>query len=184
LPVVVIEARKSWLGVSLTELWAYHELLYFLAWRDIKVRYKQTALGVSWAILQPLVMMALFTVFFGKLVGVPQTGFPTHCLPSPASCPGRFFSSAATASGNSIVNSSHLITKVYFPRLIVPTAAVAAALVDFAITFVVLGALLAYYRVTPTWNMLMLPVLVAMLTVLSVAFGVLMSALNVKIPRR
>lgn len=180
LPLTVIEAKKSYLGVNLRELWTYHELLYFLAWRDIKVRYKQTLLGVLWAILQPLLMMLIFSLFFGKLVGVPSDGVPYPLFAFAGLLPWTFFASAATTSGNSVVNSAHLITKVYFPRLIVPTAAVAAALLDFAITFVVLGALLVYYRVSLTWGILILPVLIALLTILALAFGVLMSALNVK----
>lgn len=180
LPMVVIEPKKSWLGINPRELWHYHELLYFLAWRDIKVRYKQTALGVLWAILQPLLMMLIFSIFFGRLVGVPSDGVPYPIFAFAGLLPWTFFANAATTSGNSIVNSSHLITKVYFPRLIVPTAAVSAALLDFAITFVVLGVLLIYYRVSPSSSMLMLPVLVLLLTILAVAFGILMSALNVK----
>lgn len=180
LPLIVIEPRKSYFAINLREFWNYHELLYFLAWRDIKVRYKQTLLGVLWAILQPLLMMLLFSLFFGKLAGLPSDGVPYPLFAFAGLLPWTFFSSAAINSGNSIVNSSNLITKVYFPRLIVPTAAVAAALLDFVITFVVLGVLLVYYRVSPTWSMLMLPVLIAMLTVLALAFGVLMSALNVK----
>lgn len=180
LPITVIEPNRSYLGVNFRELWHYHELLYFLAWRDIKVRYKQTILGVSWAVLQPLLMMFLFSFFFGKLAGVPSDGVPYPLFAFAGLLPWTFFASAATTSGNSIVNSSNLITKVYFPRLLVPTAAVVAALVDFAITFIVLGALLVYYRVTLTWSILLLPVLIAMLTILTLAFGVLMSALNVK----
>jgi homopolymeric O-antigen transport system permease protein len=180
LPLIIIEPKKSYFGINLRELWSYHELLYFLAWRDIKVRYKQTILGVLWAILQPLLMMLLFSLFFGKLAGLPSDGVPYPLFAFAGLLPWTFFSSAATTSGNSIVNSSNLITKVYFPRLLVPTAAVVAALLDFAITFIVLGALLVYYRVTLTWSILMLPVLIALLTVLTLAFGVLMSALNVK----
>lgn len=180
LPLIVIEPKKSYFGINLRELWNYHELLYFLAWRDIKVRYKQTILGVSWAILQPLLMMLLFSLFFGKLAGLPSDGVPYPLFAFAGLLPWTFFASAATTSGNSIVNSSNLITKVYFPRLLVPTAAIVAALLDFAITFIVLGALLVYYRVTLTWSILMLPVLIALLTILTLAFGVLMSALNVK----
>lgn len=180
LPLIVIEPKKSYFGINLRELWNYHELLYFLAWRDIKVRYKQTILGVSWAILQPLLMMLLFSLFFGKLAGLPSDGVPYPLFAFAGLLPWTFFASAATTSGNSIVNSSNLITKVYFPRLLVPTAAIVAALLDFAITFIVLGALLVYYRVTLTLSILMLPVLIALLTILTLAFGVLMSALNVK----
>jgi lipopolysaccharide transport system permease protein len=179
-PLVVIEPRRSWLGTNLRDLWTYHELLYFLTWRDVKVRYKQTMLGVLWAVLQPLCMMLLFSLFFGKLVGVQSDDIPYPLFAYAGLLPWTFFSTAATTSGNSIVNSANLITKVYFPRLIVPTAAVGAALVDFAITFVVLGALMVYYGFGPSLNILMLPVLVVMLTGLALGFGILTSALNVK----
>ena len=179
-PLVVIEPRGSWLGANLRELWAYHELLYFLTWRDVKVRYKQTVLGALWAVLQPLCMMLMFAIFFGKLVGIPSDGIPYPLFAYSGLLPWTFFATAANNSGNSVVSSANLITKVYFPRLIVPTAAVAAALVDFAITFVVLGGLMVYYRVGLTWGLLALPALVVLLTALALAFGVLMSALNVK----
>jgi lipopolysaccharide transport system permease protein len=179
-PLVVIEPQKSRFGINLRDLWTYHELLYFLTWRDVKVRYKQTLLGVMWAILQPLFMMLIFALFFGKLVGVPSDGIPYPLFAYAGLLPWTFFATAASASGNSVVNSANLITKVYFPRLIVPTAAVAAALVDFAITFVVLAVLMIYYGVSLTWGLLMLPVLIVLLTVLALAFGILMSGLNVK----
>jgi lipopolysaccharide transport system permease protein len=179
-PLVVIEPRKSGVRLNLREIWSYHELLYFLTWRDIKVRYKQTMLGVLWAILQPLFMMLVFGLFFGKLVGVPSDGIPYPLFAFAGLLPWTFFATAAATSGNSVVNSANLITKVYFPRLIVPTAAVAAALLDFAITFVVLGALMLYYRTTPGLGVLMLGPLILLLTALALAFGVLTSALNVK----
>lgn len=179
-PLVVIEPQKSRFGINLRDLWTYHELLYFLTWRDIKVRYKQTLLGVMWAILQPLFMMLVFALFFGKLVGVPSDGIPYPIFAYAGLLPWTFFSTAATTSGNSVVNSANLITKVYFPRLIVPTASVAAALVDFGITFIVLAILMIYYKVSLTWGLLMLPVLIVLLTVLALAFGILMSGLNVK----
>jgi lipopolysaccharide transport system permease protein len=180
-PLVVIEPRRrATLALTLRDLWTYHELLYFLMWRDVKVRYKQTLLGVMWAILQPLIMMLIFTLFFGKLVGVPSDGVPYPVFAFAGLLPWTFFATAANSSGNSVVNSANLITKVYFPRLIVPMAAVGAALLDFAITFVVLGALMIYYGVGLTWGALMLPVLVLLLIMLALAFGILMSALNVK----
>jgi lipopolysaccharide transport system permease protein len=179
-PLVVIESHGRGPLVNLRELWAYHELLYFLTWRDVKVRYKQTLLGVVWAVLQPLLMMLIFALFFGRLVGVPSDGLPYPLFAFAGLLPWTFFAAATTASGNSLVSSANLITKVYFPRLIVPTAAVAAALVDFAITFAVLGALMVYYRVGLTWGALMLPALTLLLMALALAFGVLVSALNVK----
>ena len=179
-PLVVIEAKKSGLNLNLREVWAYRELLYFLTWRDIKVRYKQTALGVIWAILQPLFMMFMFALFFGKLMSVPSDGVPYPLFAFAGLLPWTFFATAATTSSNSLVVNSNLITKVYFPRLIVPMAAVGAALVDFGITFVVLALLMFVYGIELTWALLLLPVLVVFLTTLVVAFGVLTSALNVK----
>lgn len=180
IPVVVIEPRSSWMSISLRELFRSHELLYFLIWRDIKVRYKQTLLGVVWAILQPVCMMVIFALFFGKMIHVPSDGVPYPLFAFAGLLPWLFFSTAVTTSGNSMVNSANLITKVYFPRLLVPVASVGAALLDFAITFVVLGLLLAYYRVEPTSDLLMLPLFIALLIVLATACGVLISAVNVK----
>ncbi len=179
-PLVVIEPRKSWLGTSLGDLWAYHELLYFLTWRDVKVRYKQATLGVMWAVLQPLLMMLIFSLFFGQLLNVPSDGIPYPLFAFAGLLPWTFFATAANTSGNSVVNSANLITKVYFPRLIVPTASVGAALVDFAVTFVVLALLMAFYGEAPGWGALMLPVLVVLLVGLVLGFGILMSALNVR----
>lgn len=181
-PIVVIEPRSSWKALDVRELWAYRELLYFLTWRDVKVRYKQTFLGVAWAVIQPLFTMIIFTLFFGRLAGLDtRTGGIAYPLFAYAGLlPWTFFSNALTSSGNSLVGSANLITKVYFPRIIVPTAAVAAGLIDFAIGFVILVPLLVYYRVSPTWNLLMIPVLVVMITVLATAVGMWLSALNVK----
>ena len=179
-PLVVIERRKSWLWATLRDLWAYHELLYFLTWRDVKVRYKQATLGVMWAVLQPLLMMLIFSLFFGQLLNVPSDGIPYPLFAFAGLLPWTFFATAATTSGNSVVNNANRITKVYFPRVIVPTASVAAVLVDFAITCAVLGLLMAFYGEAPGWGVLMLPVLVALLTALALGFGVLMSALNVR----
>src|SRR5215470_5773381 len=130
-PLVVIQPSKRWSLLSLKDIWAYRELLFFLTWRDVKVRYKQTALGAAWAILQPLFMMIIFTIFFGRLAGVPTNGIAYPVFALAALVPWTFFSNSVTASANSLVGSANLITKVYFPRLIVPTAAMLAALVDF-----------------------------------------------------
>jgi lipopolysaccharide transport system permease protein len=181
-PLVVIEPRGSWNALDLHELWAYRELLYFLTWRDVKVRYKQTLLGVAWAIIQPLFTMIIFTLFFGRLAGLENrtNGIPYPLFAYAGLLPWTFFSNALTNSGNSLVGSANLITKVYFPRMIVPGAAVAAGLIDFAIGFIILVPLLIYYKIAPTWNLLMLPVLVALITVLATAVGMWLSALNVK----
>jgi lipopolysaccharide transport system permease protein len=161
-------------------MWVYRELLYFLMWRDVKVRYKQTLLGVLWVVLQPLLMMLLFTLFFGRLAGIKSDGVPYSLFAYAGLLPWTFFATAATASGNSMVNSASLITKVYFPRVLVPAAAVGAVLVDLAISFGVLVLLMAYWRITPTWNLLMLLPVVVLLTTLAMGFGLLTSGLNVK----
>ena len=179
-PLVVIQPTRSWRLVSLKDLWAYRELLFFLTWRDVKVRYKQTALGAAWAILQPLFMMVIFTIFFGRLAGVGSSGIPYPLFALAGLTPWTFFSNAITASGNSLVGSSNLITKVYFPRLIVPTAAMLAGLVDFALAFLLFCAMMAYYRVAPTIQVLFLPVLVLLTALFALGVGTWMSALNVK----
>ncbi len=177
---VQIRPSKGWVALNLKDLWVYRELLYFLTWRDIKVRYKQTLLGASWAIIQPLFTMLLFTLFFGKLAHMPSDGIPYAIFAYAGLLPWTFFSNAVTNSGNSLVGNSNLITKVYFPRMIIPGAAVGAGLVDFAIAFVVLVLLMIYYDVTVTWNIVMLPVLVILITLLALGVGMWMSALNVK----
>ena len=181
-PLVVIEPRSSWKLLDMTELWAYRELLYFLTWRDVKVRYKQTFLGVAWAVIQPLFTMAIFTLFFGRLAGLDSRtgGIPYPLFAYAGLLPWTFFSNALTSSGNSLVGNANLITKVYFPRIIVPTAAVAAGLIDFAIGFLLLVPLMIYYGVSVTGNLLMIPVLVLLITILATAVGMWLSALNVK----
>jgi lipopolysaccharide transport system permease protein len=179
-PLVTIEPSKSWLALNWRELWTYRELLYFLTWRDVKVRYKQTLLGATWAILQPVFMMIVFTLFFGKLAGVDSKGIPYALFALAGLVPWTFFANSITTSGNSLVGSTNLITKVYFPRLLVPTAAVAAGLVDFLIAFLTLVVAMFYYRVGLTLNILMLPILVMLTTLFALAVGMWMSALNVK----
>ena len=179
-PLVVIEPNKAWSALDRRDLWAFRELLYFLTWRDVKVRYKQTELGIIWAIIQPLSTMLIFTLFFGRLAGVPSDNIPYPIFAFAGLLAWTFFANAITNSGNSLVGSAHLITKVYFPRMIIPGAAVAAGLVDFAIAFVILVLLMIYYGVAITWNMLMFPVLLLLLTLLALGVGMWMSALNVK----
>jgi len=179
-PLVVIQPSKRLSLLSLKDIWAYRELLFFLTWRDVKVRYKQTALGAAWAILQPLFMMIIFTIFFGRLAGVASAGIPYPLFALAGLVPWTFFSNAITASGNSLVGSANLITKVYFPRLIVPAAAMLAGLVDFLLAFMLLVLLMFYYRVTLTAQILFLPVLVILTALFSLGVGTWMSALNVK----
>jgi lipopolysaccharide transport system permease protein len=178
--VVIIEPSKSWVSLNLGDLWHYRELLYFLTWRDVKVRYKQTLLGAAWAILQPLLTMLIFTLLFGRLGGI-QTGE----IPYPLFAFGglliwTFFSNSVTNSGNSLVGSSNLITKIYFPRMIIPAAAVGAGLVDLFIAFVIQIVLMVYYRVHVTWAIAMTAPLVVLAALLAIGIGMWLSALNVK----
>jgi lipopolysaccharide transport system permease protein len=179
-PLVVIAPNKGWSALDLHDLWAFRELLYFLTWRDVKVRYKQTELGVAWAIIQPLFTMVIFNLFFGRLAGVPSDNVPYPIFAFAGLLAWTFFANAITQSGNSLVGSAHLITKVYFPRMIIPGAAVAAGLVDFAIAFVILVLLMFYYGVGITWNIVMFPVMVLLTTLLALGTGMWLSALNVK----
>ncbi len=181
---VVIEPTVSWSGVRWGELWHYRELLYFLTWRDIKIRYKQSVLGAAWAIIQPLVTMLIFSFALARVANMSSKtgGIPFSLATYVALVPWTFFAGAVTNSGNSLVGSANLISKVYFPRMIVPAAAVAASVLDFAIAFAFLIPLFIFYRHGPalTPNLLMLPVLSALLLVLALSVGMWMSALNVK----
>ena len=179
-PLVVIEAKKGFVNLGLRELWAYRELLYFMIWRDVKIRYKQTMLGVTWAIIQPLFTMLIFTIFFGRLAGIPSDNLPYPIFAYAGLMPWTFFTNAVTASGNSLVGSSNLITKVYFPRMIIPAASVGAGLVDFAVAFLVFIPMMLYFGISPTWQLLMLVPLLFIATMLALGVGMWMSALNVK----
>lgn len=179
-PLVSIRAGKRWAPIDLKSVWAYRELLYFLTWRDVKVRYKQTLLGAAWAILQPLLTMVIFTIFFGRLAGMPSDQLPYPLFAYSGLLLWIFFSNAVTNSGNSLIGSSNLITKVYFPRMIIPGAAVAAGLVDLIVGFGILIGLMAYYRIMPTANLLLAPVLIVLSTLLAVGVGMWTSALNVR----
>ena len=179
-PLVTIQPTKDWSALELRDLWAFRELLYFLTWRDVKVRYKQTTLGVAWAIIQPLLTMLIFTLFFGRLAGVPSDNIPYPIFAYAGLLPWTFFANAISNSGNSLVGNANLITKVYFPRMIIPGAAVTAGLVDFAIAFVILILLMIYYGVVVTWWVLMFPLMVLLTTLLALGVGMWLSALNVK----
>jgi lipopolysaccharide transport system permease protein len=179
-PLIKIRPAKGWVALKLRDLWAYRELIYFLTWRDIKVRYKQTLLGVAWAVIQPLFTMLLFALFFGKLAKLPSDGIPYPIFAYAGLLPWTFFSNAVTSSGNSLVASSNLITKVYFPRMIIPGAAVMAGLVDFAVAFVILIVLMFYYGVSLTMNFFALPLLITLTALLALGVGMWLSALNVK----
>jgi lipopolysaccharide transport system permease protein len=162
------------------ELWEYRELLYFLTWRDIKVRYKQTVLGAAWAVIQPLFMMLVFSLFFGKLAGLPSDGIPYPVFAFCGLLPWQLFANSLTQASNSLVGSQNLITKVYFPRLVVPISAVLGGLVDFAIAFVLLLGMMFYYGIVPGWQIVVLPGLVLLVVLASLGVGLWLSALNVQ----
>jgi lipopolysaccharide transport system permease protein len=179
-PVVVIEPTKSWVAIDLRDLWAYRELLYFLTWRDVKVRYKQTALGIVWVVLQPLLSTLIFTVFLGKLARVPSDGIPYPLFVYAAMLPWTFLSSAITSCSTTLVGNANLITKIYFPRLLMPAAAVTARMVDLGIAFIILIGLMIYYGAAFTRTLLLLPLLVVLVVALALGFGIWVAGLNVK----
>src|SRR6266566_7702204 len=180
LPTFFIDPPSGWTSIGFRELWEYRELLYFLTLRDIKVRYKQTALGAAWAVIQPFFMMVVFSLFFGRLAKIPSDGIPYPIFTFCALLPWQLFAHALTESSNSLVANERLITKVYFPRLVVPIAAVLGGLVDFAVAFVILLGMMFYYGIFPTWQIITLPgfLLLAIMTALGV--GLWLSALNVQ----
>jgi ABC-type polysaccharide/polyol phosphate export systems, permease component len=177
---IVIDARDAALGLHLRELWNYRELLLFLTWRDIQLRYKQTALGATWVIIQPLFTMLLFTLFFGKLAHMPSDNVPYPLFAYAGLVPWTFFSNALTNSGQSLVGNSSLISKVYFPRIYIPAGAVGAGLLDFAIASVLLLPMLIYYDVTITWRIFLLPAFALLATILALGVGMWLAALNVR----
>jgi lipopolysaccharide transport system permease protein len=180
LPLSVYEPTHGWLSLHLGELWHYRELLYFLTWRDIKIRYKQTALGVAWAVLQPLIAMVIFSVIFGQFANLPSDGIPYPVFSYTGLLPWGLFSGALLRAGTSLVTNANLITKVYFPRLVIPISAVAAGLVDFAISFVVLLGLMLYYKITLTWRIFTIPLFVLLALLTAMAVSLWLSALNVQ----
>ena len=179
-PVVRRQARPGWVAIDFAELWLYRELLVFQAIRDIKVRYKQTLLGAAWAILQPVMTMVVFSIFFGKLAKVPSDGIPYPLFAFCALLPWQLFANALTYSSNSLVDNANVLTKVYFPRLILPFASVIAGLVDFAIAFAVLLVMMVYYGTVPGWSVLVIPVFTFIALSAALSVGLWLSALNVK----
>jgi lipopolysaccharide transport system permease protein len=178
---LVIEPPRNWVGVNASEIWRYRELLYFLTWRDVKVRYKQTALGAAWAILQPVMNMVVFTVFFGRLakLGDKTGGIPYPIYVYTGLLAWTFFANSISKCGSSLVNSANLITKVYFPRLIIPLSAVGAGLVDLAISTVVLLGLMVYYGTAISWHLALMPLFLAGAILAATGVGMLLSALSV-----
>jgi len=177
---IVIEPPKSWVALELKELWRYRELLYFLAWRDVKLRYKQTALGAAWAILQPLLTMVVFSIIFGQLAKLPSEGIPYPIFTYTALLPWQMFAFALSNSSNSLINSQNLISKVYFPRLIIPLASTLPGIIDFSFAFLVLLGMMAYYRVIPTLAILYLPLFLILALLSALAVGIWLSALSVE----
>lgn len=179
-PVTIIRPSKGWAFLDLRELWRYRELLYFLVWRDVKVRYKQTALGASWAVLQPVLTMVVFSLFFGRLAGVPSDGIPYPIFSFAALVPWTFFSHGLTQSANSLVGSQSLITRVYFPRLAIPIATVVSGLVDFGIAFFVLIGMMLFYGFPPTAATVWILPLIMLALITALGAGLWLSALNVQ----
>ncbi len=179
-PIAVIVPKGRWAAINFKELWIYRDFLYVLIERDLRVRYKQTVLGAAWAVIQPLLTMVIFTVFFGRVAGVDSDGTPYPIFAYAGLLPWTFFSNAVLNSSNSLVASSNLITKVYFPRLIVPFATVIAGFFDFIIAFPFLVLMMFYYKVEVTVNLLMLPVLTFLIMLLAMGLGTWAAGLNVK----
>lgn len=178
--VVVLRPSQGWRPIDLAELWRYRELLWILAVRDVKLRYRQTVLGAAWAILQPLTTMIAFSFFFGRLAGIPSDGIPYPVFTYCALLPWQLFANSLLQAGNSLVGSQHLITKVYFPRLIVPISSMVSCVLDFLIAFGVLVALMAWYGVTPSRALVALPAFFLLALASALAAGLWLSALNVK----
>lgn len=179
-PVLVIRPRRGWSSLGLRELWQYRELLYFFTWRDIKVRYKQTVLGVLWAILQPLATMVVFSLFFGGLAQIPSDGVPYPIFSFAALVPWTFFANALGQSSNSLVSSSNLLRKIYFPRLVIPISSVLAGAVDFVLAFLVLLVMMAYFGIVPTAHVIFLPALLLLSGSTALGVGLWLSAMNVQ----
>ncbi len=177
--VLVIQPTNGWRHINLSEIWRYRELLYFFIWRDIKVRYKQTVMGILWAVIQPLLTMIIFSVFFGKIAQIPSEGIPYPIFVYVGLLPWTYFSQSLTRSSESVVINANLITKVYFPRLITPISASLSALVDFFISFIILLFLMIYYKFLPAKGIVLFPALVLLTFLCSIGIGFWLSALNV-----
>jgi lipopolysaccharide transport system permease protein len=177
---LILRPPAGWTSIGLKELWEYRELLYFLTWRDIKVLYKQTVLGAAWAVIQPFLMMVVFSIFFGKLGGIPSDGIPYPVFVYCALLPWQLFAHALAESSGSLIGNQNLITKVYFPRLVMPISAVLGGLVDFAISFVILLAMMAYYGIIPGVAVVALPLFILLAVMTALGAGLWLSALNVQ----
>jgi lipopolysaccharide transport system permease protein len=179
-PSIRIRPAAGWEAIDLRELWHYRELVGFLAWRDVKVRYKRAALGIAWAVLQPLMTMVIFSVIFGRVAGLPSEGLPYPLFTFAALVPWQLFAGAVTGASNSLVGNAQLLSKVYFPRLIVPLASIGAPLLDFAVGLLMLGMLMAWYGHVPSSSLLFLPLFVLLAIVIAFGIGLWTSAFNVR----
>jgi len=178
--VIVVKPSKGWISLKLRDLWEYRELLYFLTWRDIKVRYKQTVLGAAWAIIQPFFTMVVFSLFFGKLAKVPSDGIPYPIFAYAALVPWTFFANGLSQSSNSLVDNANMLKKVYFPRLVVPLSSVISGVVDFILAFTVLLGMMLFYGIYPTIHVIWLPFLLLLTLTTSLGVGLWLSAMNVQ----
>jgi len=179
IPVVLIKPSRGWMPLNLRDLWLYRELVYFMTWRDLKVRYKQTVLGAGWAILRPLLTMVVFSIFFGNLAKVPSDNVPYPIFSYTALLPWELFATALSVSSRSLVQNSNMITKIYFPRVILPLSSILAGLVDFLIAFVVLIFMMLFYGIVPTANIWTLPLFLLLTLITALGVGLWLSALNV-----
>jgi lipopolysaccharide transport system permease protein len=179
-PIFRIQPSRKWVPLNLRELWMYRELAYFLVWRDIKVRYKQTVLGAAWAIIQPFFAMVVFSLFFGKLAKVPSDNVPYPIFSYAALVPWTFFANGLTQSASSLVAGANLVTKVYFPRLLIPISSVLSGTVDFVLAFAVLLGMMLFYDTAPTWNVIWLPALLLLALTTSLGVGLWLAAMNVQ----
>src|SRR5438876_2716921 len=179
-PTVVIEPRKSLLHLDLKAIWEYRELLYFLVWRDLKVRYRQTVIGIGWVVLQPVLTMVLFTAVFGNFAKIPSDGVPYPIFTYSALLPWNLFASSLARGTESVVGNAQLISKIYFPRLLLPISGILSPTVDFAISFVIFAAMMIWFRTLPTWGVLALPLFLILALLTALAVGLWLSALNVR----
>jgi len=179
-PTIVVDPSRGLTTFNLREIWDYRDLLLYLTWRDISIRYKQTVLGTAWAVVQPVLTMVIFTIFFGRLAGVPSEGVPYPLFSFAALLPWQYFSTSLGNAANSLVNNSNLLSKVYFPRLIIPIVSLLTPVVDFVIALLVLLVMMAFYRVAPTWNVVWLPAFMALAVVTALGAGLWFAAMNVR----
>lgn len=179
-PLAIIRPSRGWVSLRLRDLWEYRELLYFLTWRDVKVRYKQTVLGISWAIIQPFLTMVVFSLFFGRLARIPSDGIPYPIFAYTALVPWTFFANGLNQASSSLVSNARLMTKVYFPRLTIPIASVLSGVVDFVLAFAVLLGMMGYYHLTPTAAVVWLPLFLLLGLVTALGVGLWLAALNLQ----